>query len=111
MFDEQTERAIQDRLDELFGDMPVQRLSRQLVEHVLRACIQEATQNVARDTLMSLKTADELAEQFGVSARRIRALASNRHERFGIGWQVPGTGQWLFRPDEVGLLRPDERYK
>lgn len=108
---ENTECLIRNYLDTLFGDGQLQQLSRQRVEHVLRTAIQEAAQDVARQTLASLLTADDLAERFGVSRRRIRALAKNRHERFDVGWQVPGTGQWLFLPDEVELLRPDERYR
>jgi hypothetical protein len=56
--------------------------------------------------LMSLMTVDDVAEQLGVSVRRIRAIAKIKHDRFGIGYQVPGTSQWLFRPSEVELLRP-----
>lgn len=57
-------------------------------------------------TLMSLLTADEVAEQLGVSVRRVRAIAKIKHEQFGTGWQVPGTSQWLFKPSEIESLRP-----
>jgi hypothetical protein len=56
--------------------------------------------------LLSLLTIDEVAEQFGVSVRRVRAIAKIKHEKFGIGYQVPGTNQWLFRPSEIESLRP-----
>jgi hypothetical protein len=56
--------------------------------------------------LMSLMTSDDVALQLGVSVRRIRAIAKIKHERFGIGYQVPGTSQWLFRPSEIESLRP-----
>ena len=61
-----------------------------------------------RDQLL---TVEDVAEMFGITPRRVRAIARNRHARFGIGWQVPGTNNWLFRPGEVELLRPDERYR
>jgi hypothetical protein len=49
-----------------------------------------------------LLTASEVAALLGVSDRRVRALATRRN----VGWQVPNTRIWLFRPDEVELLRP-----
>lgn len=61
--------------------------------------------------LMSLLTVQDVAEQFDISPRRVRAIAKNRHERFGIGWQVPGTNQWLFRPEELNVLEPEEKYR
>lgn len=61
--------------------------------------------------LSSLLTIKDVAEKFGISTRRVRAIAKNRHERFGIGWQVPGTNQWLFRPKELEMLTPDEKYR
>jgi len=56
--------------------------------------------------LMSLLTVDDVAEQFGVSVRRVRAIAKIKHEQFGIGFQVANTAQWLFRPSEIESLRP-----
>ena len=56
--------------------------------------------------LMSLLTVDDVADQLGVSVRRVRAIAKIKHEQFGIGYQVPGTNQWLFRPSEIESLRP-----
>lgn len=56
--------------------------------------------------LTSLQTADDVAEQLDVSVRRVRAIAKIKHEQFGVGWQVPGTSQWLFRPSEIESLRP-----
>jgi len=61
--------------------------------------------------LTSLLTVEDVAERFGITPRRVRAIAKNRHERFGIGWQVPGTNQWLFRPEELDSLEPDEKYR
>lgn len=56
--------------------------------------------------LLSLLTVDDVAEQLGVSVRRVRAIAKIKHEQFGIGFQVPNTAQWLFRPSEIESLRP-----
>lgn len=56
--------------------------------------------------LMSLLTAEDVAARFGITPRRIRARARLLHDRFGIGYQVPGTNQWLFTPEELVHLRP-----
>jgi len=56
--------------------------------------------------LMSLMTANDVADKLGISVRRVRAIAANRHARFGVGYKVPGTSQWLFRPTEIEALRP-----
>ena len=62
---------------------------------------------VEHNVLMSLLTSDDVAELFGVTARRIRARAKWLNERgHPVGWQVPGTSQWLFRPAELEMLRP-----
>ena len=61
--------------------------------------------------LMTLSTSDDVAELYGVTARSIRERAKRLHEQFALGWQVPGTGQWLFTPEEVERLRPDERFR
>ena len=86
-----------------------------VAEHRLRTVLERMAHRVAvdagNDALMTLRTADELADELGVSPRRMRAIIRNRHERFGVGWQVPGTNQWLVRPSEVESLRPDVRYR
>lgn len=67
--------------------------------------------DTANNVLLSLLTVQDIAEELGVSVRRVKAMARHRHERFGVGWQVPGTNQWLFRPDEVDVFRSDLRRK
>jgi hypothetical protein len=61
--------------------------------------------------LTSLLTAEDVAEHFGISRRRARALIKNRHERLGVGYQVPGTSQWLVSPEELESLAPDVKYR
>ncbi len=82
------------------------------VERALREVAQQSFEAGRQYALMSLLTIDDLAALFQVSMRRVRAIAKARHERFGIGYQVPGTrGQWLFTPEEVEQLRPDEKHR
>lgn len=56
--------------------------------------------------LGSLMTIEDAANLIGVSPRRMRAIAKDRHERFGVGYQIAGTNTWLFRPEEIESLRP-----
>lgn len=81
------------------------------VRHHLNRISQVAFREGQSYALLSLMTADEVAERFGITPRRVRAIARNRHDRFGIGWQVPGTNQWLFKPEEIEHLQPDEKYR
>lgn len=86
-------------------------ISRHQVGHVVRQVATRAFSEGGNYALASLLTVEDVAERFGVTPRRVRALARNRHERFGIGWQVPGTNQWLFRPEELEKLQPNDRYR
>jgi hypothetical protein len=52
-----------------------------------------------------LFTTAEAAEHLGVSPRRVRALARRRE----VGQQVAGA--WLFRIEDLELLKPDPRYR
>ena len=81
------------------------------LRHALEQVAQRAFQQGESYALSSLLTVGDVAEILNVSPRRVRAIAKNRHERFGVGWQVPGTNQWLFKPEEIGQLRPDEKYQ
>lgn len=81
------------------------------VRHHLDSVAQVAFSEGGSYVLGSLLTVEDVAQILKVSTRRVRAIARNRHDRFGIGWQVPGTCQWLFRPEEIEYLRPDEKYR
>lgn len=43
-----------------------------------------------------------------ISKRRLQAIAREKHDRFGVGYQVTGTRAWLFRPMEIESLMPGE---
>lgn len=81
------------------------------VQHALNAVAQVAFRQGQIAALMTLSTSDDVAELYGVTARSIRERAKRLHEQFALGWQVPGTGQWLFTPEEVERLKPDERFR
>lgn len=57
--------------------------------------------------LASLKTSQDIANTFGVTTRRVRAIVQRiNNSGQSVGWQVPNTKQWLFLPSEIELLRP-----
>lgn len=43
-----------------------------------------------------------------ISKRRFQAIAREKHDRFGVGYNVTGTNAWLFRPSEIDSLMPGD---
>ena len=105
-FYEIVEREITNQLDAI-----APRPTPQRVQNAFEQIAQIAFRQGQQAALMTLSTSDDVAALYGVSARSIRERAKRLHKQLGIGWQVPGTGQWLFTPDEVERLRPDERFR
>lgn len=115
------EQEIERAMDALFPHGAGRAASDTLVRHMLERVARKAYQNGESAALLTLLTLDDALEQVNawlheqrqrpISRRRLAAIAQNRHQRFGVGWQVPGTGQWLFRPDEVKALRPALQYR
>ncbi len=98
-------REIQQLLDELLPyHTPTAMISRQDLQQRLQA-IGGRIEEAARDYyLESLCTADDLAEELGVSVEHMCALARQRFYDHGIGRQFGDT--WVWTPDEVEMLRP-----
>lgn len=105
-----TNQIIEQRIDTLIdaaGNGPVSpaRL-RTMLDQIAKLAYNEGHNHA----LSNLVTADDLAERFGVSVRRIQAHAKLMHDRFGVGFRVPGArGQWLFTQDEIEIMRPGRR--
>ena len=81
-------------------------ISETRLRHAMNIIGQRAFSSGESYALLSLLTVDDVAEQLGVSVRRVRAIAKIKHEQFGVGYKVPKTNQWLFRPSEIESLRP-----
>ena len=99
---QQIDREIGTLLPHGAGSVTDRRL-RHHMEQIAEVAFREGQSYV----LLSLMTVEDVADRFAITPRRVRAIARNRHQRFGIGWQVPGTSQWLFRPEELEHLAPD----
>ena len=56
--------------------------------------------------LSNLLDVPTLAGMFGVSARRMRAIAKRAYEQFAVGFRVPSGRLYLFHVDEIESLRP-----
>lgn len=54
--------------------------------------------------LDGLRTADELAEEWGVSRRRAQAFIATQHERWGTGKKIGNT--WVLSADEAEQYHP-----
>lgn len=78
-----------------------------ITETRLRAALDVLAQRIANHTrnyeLLGIRTADELAEEWGVTGRQVRSVIANAHERFGVGRKV--GSQWVLSADEA------ERYR
>jgi hypothetical protein len=79
------------------------------VRHALEQVAQRAFIAGRHDALMGLMTVQDVADHFGISPRRARALIKNRHERFGAGMKVGNS--WLVHRDKLPALEPDEKYR
>lgn len=72
--------------------------------HALTVLSQRVADATRSYELLNLRTVDDLAAEFGLSPRRIRALAVTRHERYGIGMKIGTT--WLWSASEIERMRP-----
>ena len=93
-----------------------------LSDHRLRRLLDQICQLAFREgqsyALQSLMTIDDALFEINqrlqadgrkpISRRRLQAIARNRHDRFGVGYQVTGTNAWLFRPEEIERLIPGD---
>lgn len=74
------------------------------LRHALTVLVQRVESATRSYELLNLRTVDDLAAEFGLSPRRIRALAVTRHERYGIGMKIGTT--WLWSASEIERMRP-----
>lgn len=72
----------------------------------LKKLTQQAFEEGQNYTLHSLMDIEDVATVLGVSTRRVRAIAVNRHQRHDVGWRIRGSGRWLFTPDDLEILKP-----
>lgn len=56
------------------------------------------------DALMGLRTAEQLAIEFNVSPRRMRAIIEAQHGRWATGMKIGST--WVVSADEIESVRP-----
>jgi hypothetical protein len=98
-------REIQHVLEALLPmHAPTGSVSRHDLQRHLQS-VSERVQAAARDYyLESLCTADDLADELGVSVAHLCELAQQRYDHYGIGRKFGDT--WVWTPDEVDVIRP-----
>ena len=81
--------------------------------HALELVAKRAFTSGESYALLSLMDIDQALAEINqrmtprkISKRRLQAIATERHERFGIGAIIGGV--WLFRPSEIDGLIPGE---
>jgi hypothetical protein len=104
-FEQTVNREIQHVLNKLLPQhAPTGSVSRHDLERHLQGAT-ERIQAAARDYyLESLCTADDLADELGISVEHLCALAQRRYRSYGIGRKFGDT--WVWTPEEVEVLRP-----
>ncbi len=79
-----------------------------VTEPRLRQALNVLAQRIASNTrayeLLNIRTAEELAEEWGVSRRRAQAFIATLHERWGVGRKI--GNMWCLSADEVATHRP-----
>jgi hypothetical protein len=104
-FEVTVNREILHALDKLLPQYaPTGLVSRHLLQQQLQV-VSERVQAAARDYyLESLRTVEDVADELGVSAECLRALARHRHSHYGLGRNFGDTGGGT--PDEGDVVRP-----
>lgn len=110
MIDEIVDRAIDNSMQAMFPN-GAGRAPHTRVKHHLETVAQIAFRQGRDHVLLGLMTVQDVAEHFRISERRARALIANRHDRFGVGMQFGGRGQWLIHRDELPQLQPYPRHQ
>lgn len=104
-FELTVQREIQHVLDELLPHhAPTGTVSRELLHQQLQL-VSERVEVASRDYyLESLCTAEDLADELGISVEQMCELARYRFFNYGIGRKFGDT--WVWTPDEVEVIRP-----
>lgn len=74
-----------------------------------RAALEGLVEECVGVVLSSLLTVPDLAGTFNVSRPRAVVLAQSAHRKHGVGVQVGRQRTWLFRPEELALVKPEQR--
>lgn len=82
-----------------------------ITEHRLRSALDVLAQRIASHArayeLLGIRSSDELAEEWGVTKRRVQAHIAGLHERFGVGRKFGGI--WCLSAEEAERHRPGPR--
>lgn len=100
------EQEIVKALDALLQDKPGGTVTRHRLQAVLERTAQKVAGYSRDDTLINLKSSQQVADLYRVSRQSINTRAARfRARRGSFGWEV-GRGWWVFTPEEVERLRP-----
>lgn len=80
-------------------------ITEQLLRLHLKTLIQQIAYHTRSYELVNIRTSDQLAEEWGVSKRRVQAIITDRHERWGAGMKV--GRDWILSADEAERYKPD----
>jgi hypothetical protein len=76
---------------------------------ILSKLQQRSASNSRAFELLNIRTAEDLAPEWGVSVRRAQAIIAHRHERFGVGRKFGRT--WALSAQEWKSVEIDAKYR
>jgi Helix-turn-helix domain len=71
------------------------------IEAVLRKAVHDAREAALAEAAFDLYSVQQVADELGVSERRVQQLAQSR----GVGAQLGRGGTWVFRRQDIEALR------
>ena len=90
-FDQMQTASLEEAVEALIALHPALAAREVRLRAALSKLQRESASNSAGYELLNIRTAEDLAAEWGVSVRRAQAIIRNRHERFGVGRQIGRT--------------------
>ena len=105
--DQMIQSEIDSAVETLLKGREVATVSAESARSVFGRAVQRIRAYERDSVLLDIMTVDDVAQHYGVGARRIVAKARwLRAHGQSVGWQVPGRRTWLFWRSEIGNLAP-----
>lgn len=104
--DSMNARELQQAVNLLLQQFPALAGRETRLMSVLRPMADRIASNARAYELLGIRTADEMAAEWNVSARRAQAFIADLHARHGVGRRIGKL--WVLSADEAGRYRPGE---
>lgn len=103
-YDRMNEQELQQAIDLLQQQFPALNGREVRLRSVLAPMVARIASHARAYELLGIRTADEMAAEWGVSTRRAQAFIAALHERHGVGRRIGKL--WVLSADEAATHRP-----